>query len=206
MKCATTFLASGEDTIKFEELEEEHAQTHPNLLQFPLSSTDCLVANLIGEPLSETNLTTEPVIKHWSHEHPLILKNEVKFKDDDANSDDNDDDMYFYNEILVNPEAFLYLCRQCDQCFHPKCTRPSQLLKLRGKVRVGGVHAHELTLVTIDKDRYPQRIHKALTCSQGHESEPVGMFLQCARCNYLLCRICLIALWKAILKELENED
>nr|XP_017240112.1 PREDICTED: uncharacterized protein LOC108212911 [Daucus carota subsp. sativus] len=384
---------SGEETIKFEEVEEDHAQTHPNLLQFPLSSTDCLITNLIGKPFNQTNLTTEPLIKHWSHDHPLILNNEVKFKDDDSDDDDDYDERYFYNEILqcnacttsisnehkyyacilcnyflhtfcakylphefpagkceqdpnhslnlsyssflgpisvtycqscryatngfrytcntcseitdllcclspekikhdfhkhalvkhlnsdvyafniacslcsdailfgyyyrcqtcsnvqihqhcamlysktirhrfdshsitliyppiyykglkyceicemqVNPEAFLYLCRQCDQCFHPKCTRPSQIVKLRGKVLVGGVHAHELTLVAIDKDVYPQRIHKALTCSQGHESEPVGMFLQCARCNYLLCRICLIALWKAILKELENED
>lgn len=374
--------------IKSSEAEEEHAQAHPDLLQFPMPITDSLVANLLaeyqsGKALADNNLTEVLEIEHWSHNHPLVLLEEFNFNDD-ADSDDDDDEKYhntidnmlvcngcttfisdehkyygcvrcnyflhascanhlplkfpagkcardpehslhltyikamgpgsalfcqccdrvtngfhyfcrtcckrtdifcsllpdeikhdfhkhtlvqhfnhassydwkacnaclepilygfdyrcetcsnvqihqscamffpkairhqfdshtisllyppiYYKgikyceicEMQVNPEAWLYWCRQCDQCFHPLCIRPWHNLKLGDKVHLGELHPHKLTFVTINKDVYPQRIHKSLSCSHhDHDDQKYkwDMFLQCDGCNYLLCSICLL--------------
>lgn len=93
-------------------------------------------------------------------------------------------------ELQVNPEAWLYRCCKCDQCFHPLCIRTWHNMKLGDTVSLRSLHHHDLTLVMIDKEIYPQRIHKNLCCSQGHDNDIVDMYLQCAGCNLLFCRFC----------------
>ncbi|XP_063945720.1 uncharacterized protein LOC108212907 isoform X2 [Daucus carota subsp. sativus] len=93
-------------------------------------------------------------------------------------------------ELEVNQEAWMYRCGECDQSFHPTCILPLYNMKLGRIIALPNLHHHKLTLVMIDKIRYPQRIHKSFSCSQGHSDLNMKLHLHCALCNYYICINC----------------
>ncbi|WOG94904.1 hypothetical protein DCAR_0314201 [Daucus carota subsp. sativus] len=100
-------------------------------------------------------------------------------------------------ELEVNPEAWLYRCSECDQCFHPLCIRQPHL-KLGHTIDPSITHTfhpHPLTLKIIYKNRYPQRLHRSLSCRETNclgnlLYEPQQLVLECAGCNYIMCLYC----------------
>ncbi|XP_017239140.1 uncharacterized protein LOC108211932 [Daucus carota subsp. sativus] len=100
-------------------------------------------------------------------------------------------------ELEVNPEAWLYRCSECDQFFHPLCIRQPHL-KLGHTIDPSITHTfhpHPLTLKMIYKNRYPQRLHKSLSCREriclgNILDEPQQLVLECAGCNYIMCLYC----------------
>lgn len=89
-------------------------------------------------------------------------------------------------EEEINPNNWLYHCRECDQSFHTDCIRPYHNAKVGDEVIVD-LHEHALTYVHKRKRLYP-RPFMCSVCSQ--DLGTVRTVFECANCDILICRAC----------------
>uniref|UniRef100_A0A5B7ABQ0 Phorbol-ester/DAG-type domain-containing protein n=1 Tax=Davidia involucrata TaxID=16924 RepID=A0A5B7ABQ0_DAVIN len=120
-----------------------------------------------------------PTVRHRYDEHPLYLSY-PPFQD-------HPDE--FYCEICeeeIDPNLWMYHCRDCDQSFHTKCIyKVEETLNFKfGETFKARNHPHPLTVVRENK-----RQSWCDRCSKYFDYKPA---FECAPCNTIVCHQCIL--------------
>lgn len=91
-------------------------------------------------------------------------------------------------EEEMNPNYWLYHCRQCDQSFHTYCLCPFNNVKFGDKLVAVGLHRHSLTFVRRRQIDYGRPL-SCCNCGKGNLDKTSFIF-ECASCDILFCVSC----------------